>query len=131
MVRRRGDGCGPGPVVRLGSGGGGRGGERAAGEDCGAQQGAGAAAGFGLPRWVVGFLGKKRMKKFSLAFPDGVDILVRDDAEGFARTLLECAQDRARLAALSAAGQDLMAREYSQQASLDAKRAAYRHAGVM
>lgn len=62
---------------------------------------------------------------------DGVNILVRDDAEGFARTLLECAQDRTRLAALSAAGQDLMAREYSQQASLDAKRAAYRHAGVM
>ena len=33
--------------------------------------------GLGLPRWVVGMMGKKRMKKFSLAFPDSVDILVR------------------------------------------------------
>ncbi|MGH7028108.1 type II secretion system F family protein [Brevundimonas sp.] len=39
--------------------------------------GFGLAMGLGLPRWVVGFLGKKRMKKFSLAFPDAVDILVR------------------------------------------------------
>ena len=39
--------------------------------------GIGLAMGLGLPRWVVGFLGKKRMKKFSLAFADAVDILVR------------------------------------------------------
>lgn len=39
--------------------------------------GVGVAAGLGLPRWIVGHLGKKRMKKFSLAFPDAVDILVR------------------------------------------------------
>ncbi len=39
--------------------------------------GIGLAAGLGLPRWIVGYLGKKRMKKFSLAFPDAVDILVR------------------------------------------------------
>jgi len=62
---------------------------------------------------------------------DGVDILVRDDAPGFAQALLQCAQDRQKLAELAAAGQDLMVREYSQQASLDAKRAAYRHAGIM
>ncbi|MFK0298003.1 type II secretion system F family protein [Brevundimonas sp. NPDC090276] len=39
--------------------------------------GIGLAMGLGLPRWIVGFLGKKRMKKFSLAFADAVDILVR------------------------------------------------------
>ena len=39
--------------------------------------GVGVAVGLGLPRWIVGFLGKKRMKKFSLAFADAVDILVR------------------------------------------------------
>lgn len=39
--------------------------------------GLGVAVGLGLPRWIVGFLGKKRMKKFSMAFADAVDILVR------------------------------------------------------
>jgi tight adherence protein B len=39
--------------------------------------GIGVAMGLGLPRWVVSMKGKKRMKKFSLAFPDAVDILVR------------------------------------------------------
>ena len=39
--------------------------------------GVGVAMGLGLPRWVVSMKGKKRMKKFSLAFPDAVDILVR------------------------------------------------------
>ncbi len=39
--------------------------------------GVGVAVGLGLPRWIVGFLGKKRMKKFSMAFADAVDILVR------------------------------------------------------
>ena len=39
--------------------------------------GFGLAMGLGAPRWVVGFMGKKRMKQFSLAFPDAVDILVR------------------------------------------------------
>ncbi len=33
--------------------------------------------GLGLPRFVVGFIGKGRMKKFSLAFPDAVDVIVR------------------------------------------------------
>lgn len=39
--------------------------------------GIGVAMGLGLPRWIVSMKGKKRMKKFSLAFPDSVDILVR------------------------------------------------------
>ncbi|MFC5371741.1 type II secretion system F family protein [Brevundimonas faecalis] len=39
--------------------------------------GIGVAMGLGLPRWIVGFMGKARMKKFSMAFADAVDILVR------------------------------------------------------
>lgn len=39
--------------------------------------GVGLAAGLGLPRWIVGMKAKARMKKFSLAFADAVDILVR------------------------------------------------------
>ena len=39
--------------------------------------GVGLAMGLGLPRWIVGFMGKQRMKKFSLGFADAVDILVR------------------------------------------------------
>jgi tight adherence protein B len=39
--------------------------------------GIGVAMGLGLPRWVVSMKGKKRMKKFSMAFADSVDILVR------------------------------------------------------
>ena len=39
--------------------------------------GIGLVMGLGVPRWVVGMKGKKRMKKFSLAFPDSVVILVR------------------------------------------------------
>ncbi|WP_312144985.1 type II secretion system F family protein [Brevundimonas sp.] len=39
--------------------------------------GIGLVMGLGVPRWVVNMKGKKRMKKFSLAFPDSVDILVR------------------------------------------------------
>lgn len=61
---------------------------------------------------------------------DGQDILVRDDAEGFARAILECAADRGRMAGLAARGQALMAREFSREKSLAAKRAAYAHVGV-
>ncbi len=39
--------------------------------------GVGTAMGLGLPRWVVNMKAKARMKKFSLAFPDAVDVLVR------------------------------------------------------
>ncbi|WP_313575719.1 type II secretion system F family protein [Brevundimonas sp.] len=39
--------------------------------------GVGVATGLGLPRWIVGMKAKARMKKFSLAFADAIDILVR------------------------------------------------------
>ncbi|PXA88221.1 secretion protein F [Caulobacter sp. D4A] len=44
--------------------------------------GGGFAAGFGLPRWVVGFLAAKRTKKFTEAFADAVDIIVRGIKSG-------------------------------------------------
>src|ERR1700761_1445513 len=34
-------------------------------------------AGFGLPRWVLGFLKKRREKKFLAQLPDAVDVIVR------------------------------------------------------
>ena len=40
------------------------------------------AAGLGLPRWVVGFLATKRVKKFTEAFPDAMDIVVRGIKSG-------------------------------------------------
>jgi tight adherence protein B len=44
--------------------------------------GAAFAAGFGLPRWVVGFLAKGRIKKFTEAFSDAIDIIVRGIKSG-------------------------------------------------
>ena len=44
--------------------------------------GAGFAAGLGLPRWVLGFLGKGRTAKFTEAFADAVDIIVRGIKSG-------------------------------------------------
>lgn len=35
------------------------------------------AAGFGLPRWLLGFLKKRREAKFLKALPDAVDVIVR------------------------------------------------------
>jgi tight adherence protein B len=35
------------------------------------------AAGLGLPRWVLGFLKKRREQKFLKALPDAVDVIVR------------------------------------------------------
>lgn len=35
------------------------------------------AAGLGLPRFILSFLGKKRIKKFQSSFADAVDLLVR------------------------------------------------------
>jgi tight adherence protein B len=35
------------------------------------------AAGFGLPRWTLNFLKKRREKKFLRALPDAVDVIVR------------------------------------------------------
>ncbi|WP_425999169.1 type II secretion system F family protein [Caulobacter sp. DWR1-3-2b1] len=40
------------------------------------------AAGFGLPRWVVGVLAKARTKKFTEAFSDAIDIIVRGIKSG-------------------------------------------------
>ncbi|WP_213773392.1 type II secretion system F family protein [Bradyrhizobium sp. dw_78] len=39
--------------------------------------GMGFAGGFGLPRWVLNFLKKRREKKFLAALPDAVDVIVR------------------------------------------------------
>jgi tight adherence protein B len=44
--------------------------------------GAGVAAGLGLPRWIVGFVGSGRMKKFGLEFPNAVDVIVRGIKSG-------------------------------------------------
>ena len=35
------------------------------------------AAGFGLPRWALGYLKKRRENKFLAALPDAVDVIVR------------------------------------------------------
>jgi tight adherence protein B len=39
--------------------------------------GVGFAAGFGLPRWILGFLKRRRERKFIEAFADAVDVIVR------------------------------------------------------
>src|SRR6202007_3005586 len=39
--------------------------------------GLGFAGGLGLPRWGLGFLKKRREKKFLAALPDAVDVIVR------------------------------------------------------
>jgi tight adherence protein B len=44
--------------------------------------GGGVIAGAGLPRWVVGFLAKRRTKKFTEAFSDAIDIIVRGIKSG-------------------------------------------------
>jgi len=40
------------------------------------------AAGLGLPRWVVGFLAARRIKKSTEAFPDALDIITRGIRSG-------------------------------------------------
>lgn len=62
---------------------------------------------------------------------DGIDMIIRDDPAGFAAALVDCASSPQRMEYMAVAGLDLMAREYSEQASLAAKRRAYEHAGVM
>jgi tight adherence protein B len=39
--------------------------------------GAAVVMGLGLPRWIVGFIGNRRLKKFSGEFANAVDIIVR------------------------------------------------------
>jgi tight adherence protein B len=41
-----------------------------------------AGAGLGLPRWVIGVLAKRRVKAFTAAFPDAMDIIVRGIRSG-------------------------------------------------
>jgi tight adherence protein B len=40
------------------------------------------AAATGPPRWILGFLGKRRLKKFTASFADGMDIIVRGIKSG-------------------------------------------------
>ncbi len=44
--------------------------------------GLGFSAGFGLPRWVLGFLKTRRERKFLDALPDAVDVIVRGVKSG-------------------------------------------------
>jgi tight adherence protein B len=44
--------------------------------------GLGAASAFGLPQWVLGFLAKRRTGKFTSAFSDAMDIIVRGIKSG-------------------------------------------------
>ena len=46
------------------------------------------AAGFGVPRWLLGFLKKRREAKFLHGFPDAVDVIVRGIKAGL--PLLDC-----------------------------------------
>lgn len=55
---------------------------------------AGFIAGFGLPRWVVGFLISRRQKKFVNSFADAIDIVVRGVKSGL--PLNECLKIIAR-----------------------------------
>jgi len=56
--------------------------------------GLGIGAGIGLPRWVLGFLRKRRAKKFSQEFANSIDIIVRGVKSGL--PLNECLQIIAR-----------------------------------
>lgn len=44
--------------------------------------GAGFAACYGLPRWVLGFMAKRRVAKFTEEFPNAMDIIVRGIKSG-------------------------------------------------
>ena len=50
--------------------------------------GCGFVGAFGLPRWLLSFLKKRRENKFLNAFPDAVDIIVRGIKTGL--PLLDC-----------------------------------------
>jgi tight adherence protein B len=50
--------------------------------------GIGFAAGFGVPRWLLSFLKKRREAKFLNGFPDAVDVIVRGIKAGL--PLLDC-----------------------------------------
>jgi tight adherence protein B len=42
----------------------------------------GVVAALGLPRWIVGFLAKRRIKKFTEVFSDAIDVIVRGIKSG-------------------------------------------------
>jgi len=44
--------------------------------------GLGGACAFGLPLWILGFLAKQRTKKFTAAFSDAMDVIVRGIKSG-------------------------------------------------
>ena len=50
--------------------------------------GLGFAGAFGLPRWLLGYLKKRREQKFLNGFPDAVDVIVRGVKAGL--PLLDC-----------------------------------------
>jgi tight adherence protein B len=50
--------------------------------------GAGFAGAFGIPRWLLSFLKKRRESKFLNGFPDAVDVIVRGIKSGL--PLLDC-----------------------------------------
>lgn len=56
--------------------------------------GAGIGGFLGLPRWVLGFLAKKRATKMTAQFADGIDIIVRGVKSGL--PLIECLRIIAR-----------------------------------
>ncbi len=43
---------------------------------------AGAGVGLGLPRWIIGFLAKRRMTRFTSQFADAMDVIVRGIKSG-------------------------------------------------
>lgn len=44
--------------------------------------GIGLVFALGLPRWILGFIAKRRLKKFALEFPNAVDVIVRGIRSG-------------------------------------------------
>ena len=44
--------------------------------------GMGVGLGLGLPRWVLGFAGKRRVKKYTEEFPNAIDVIVRGVKSG-------------------------------------------------
>ncbi len=62
----------------------------------GVARGAGIVGGFGLPRWMVARMRKRRMNKFLEEFPNAVDVIVRGVRRRPAAQRLPCASLRAR-----------------------------------
>jgi tight adherence protein B len=54
----------------------------------------GTAAGFGLPHYVIGRLGQRRLNKFTELFPDAIDLMVRGLKSGL--PISECINTAAR-----------------------------------